>query len=200
MVKQEKVPSKATENKATGGISRGTQSREASSKFIGRIPELSGTTFNIVVMKKTDTFEDAKLNVAQYLAKDMKRDGDMRYTIMEMNEFFIPRPTRPSRPIGNGPDGALNESQQDDYDFDSDMYKQDIKSYVVRSDHLQENMQMAYSIFLGQCTTIIKVHIKSRPEWPAIKDTMNVLGLLRLIPLIMYSFEGKKISITQSST
>ena len=78
MVKQEKFPSKATENKATGGISRGTQSREASSKFIGRIPELSGTTFDVVGTKKADTFEDAKLNIAQYLAKEMNRGGDMR--------------------------------------------------------------------------------------------------------------------------
>ena len=110
MVKQEKVPSKATENKATGERSRATQSREASSEFIGRIPELLGTTFNVVGTKKADMFENAKLNVAQYLAKDMKRDGDMRYTIMETTEFVIPRPTRPSRPIGDGTDGALNET------------------------------------------------------------------------------------------
>ena len=64
MVKQEKVPSKATENKATGGRSRAIQIREASRNFIGRIPELSGTIFDIVSMKKADTFEDAKLNVA----------------------------------------------------------------------------------------------------------------------------------------
>ena len=114
MVKKEKVPSKATENKATGERSRATQSREASSEFIGRILEHSGTTFNVVGTKKADMFENDKLNVSQYLAKETKRGGDMRYTIMEMTGFVIPRPTRPSRPIGNGPDGALNEAQQDD--------------------------------------------------------------------------------------
>ena len=118
MVKQEKVPPKATENKATGGRSRATQSREASREFTRRIPELSGTTFDVVGTKKADTFEDAKLNVAQYLAKEMKRGGDMRYTITEMTEFVIPRPTRLSRPIINAPDGAPNEAQQDDYNFE----------------------------------------------------------------------------------
>ena len=62
----------------------------------------------------------------------MKRGGDTRYTIMEMTEFVIPRPKRPSRPIGDGPDGALNEAQQENYEFECDLYKQDIKSYVVR--------------------------------------------------------------------
>ena len=97
------------------------------SEFIGRILELSGTSFNVVGTKKADTFEDDNLNVAQHLAKEIKRGGDMRYTIMEMTEFFIPRPTRPSRPIGEGPDRALNESQQHDYNFECDLYKQDIK-------------------------------------------------------------------------
>ena len=51
-------------------------------------------------------------------------------------------------------------------------------------------MQKAYSIFLGQCTIRIKGRIESRPEWPSIKDTMDVIGLLILICLIVYSFEG----------
>ena len=90
MAKQEKVLSKAAKNKATGGRSRATQIREASSEFIEIIPELSGTTFEVVVTKKADMFEDAKLNVAKYLAKEMRIDGDTRYTIVEMTEFVIP--------------------------------------------------------------------------------------------------------------
>ena len=116
----------------------------------------------------------------------------MRYTIMETTEFVIPRPTTPSRPIGDGTDGALNETSQDDYDFECNLYWQDTKSYVVRRDLLQENMQKAYSIFLGQCTIRIKGCIELIPECPAIKYTMDVLGLLRLIRLIIYSFGGKK--------
>ena len=110
IVKQEKVPSKATENKATRGRSRATQSRQTSSEFNGRIPELPGTTFDLVGTKKANAFEDAQLNVAQYLAKEIKRGGEMRYTIMEITLFVIPGPTRPSRPIGDGTDGALNET------------------------------------------------------------------------------------------
>ena len=68
----------------------------------------------------------------------MKKGGDMRYTIMERTEFVIPRPKRSSRPIGDGPDGALNEAQQEDYDFESDLYQQDIESYVVRRELLQK--------------------------------------------------------------
>ena len=62
----------------------------------------------------------------------------------------------------------------------------------MRRDLLQENMQKAYSIFLGQCTIRIKGCIELIPECPAIKYTMDVLGLLRLIHLIIYSFGGKK--------
>ena len=138
MAKQEKVPSKAAEIKATGERSRATQSREASSEFIGRILELSETTFDVVGIKKADTFENVKLNATHYLATEMKKGGEMRYTIMEMTEFVIPRPKRPSRPIRDGPDGALNEAQQEDYDFESDLYQQDIESYVVRRELLQK--------------------------------------------------------------
>ena len=57
---------------------------------------------------------------------------------MEMIVFTIPRPTIPKPPVRNGPAGFLDADQQDNNEFQRDLYKQDVKSYVMRRDFFEK--------------------------------------------------------------
>jgi len=70
--------------------------------------------------------------IAQYVGKEFKRRADICIIIIEKKNVVIPRPTKPRKPVGTGLNITLTEEQEDDYVFEIDLYKQDIKSYNIR--------------------------------------------------------------------
>ena len=142
MGKPDTIPSNATgARKIYGAKSRAPQTMERPDEFVGWIPELDGIIFDVVSLKKAERFDMSKRDIAQYLGKELKRGGDIRHTILEMTVINIPKPKRPKKPTGLGTSGSLTEEQQDEYDFDCDLYKQDVRAFVIRRDLLEENMQ-----------------------------------------------------------
>ena len=64
--------------------------------------------------------------------------------------FVIPKPKKAKKLEGNNSDESLDEDQQDDYNFELELYKARAKAYLVRLKLLEANMQKAFSMFLGQ--------------------------------------------------
>jgi hypothetical protein len=57
---------------------------------------------------------------------------------------------------------------------------------------LQENIQKAYSLVLGQCTELLRAKLKQSSEWAEVSSTFDVLGLIRLIKSIVFKFDDQK--------
>lgn len=59
-----------------------------------------------------------------------------------------------------------------------DIYKLQLQLYVKRSDVYNTNLQKAYGVFLGQCTTKLRRALESSHEWSRIEEEANVFKLM----------------------
>ena len=173
-----------------------TNQRDALEVFVGMIPGLEGVIFDVINTKKSGHFNTLKKTIAQYLAKSLRHGGDISHTILYLSMFVIPKPKKAKKPEGNNSDGSLNKDQQDDYDFELELYKARAKAYLVRLEFLEENIHKAFSIFLGQYTVTMVSRLEFNPELINIQDTMDVLNMLELLQKVTYSYEGGTFIIT----
>jgi len=67
-----------------------------------------------------------------------------------------------------------------------------IKQYVSRLNALEQNLQRAYNLVIGQCTEIMRTKVESVPDYAAFHGRMDVIELLRAIQRICYNFETQK--------
>ena len=145
------------------------------------IPKLEGVICDVMNTKKAGHLNTSKKTIAQYLAMILRRGGDISHTILNLSMFVIPKPKKAKKPEGNNSDWSLDENQQDDYNFELELYKARAKAYLVRLELLKENMHKAFSIFLGQCIMTMVNRLEPNPEWINIRDTMDVLKMLELL-------------------
>jgi hypothetical protein len=72
------------------------------------------------------------------------------------------------------------------------IFKGQIDQYIRQEAMLQENMQRAYSLVLGQCTKLLKAKLKQSNKLTTISSAFDVLGLTRLIKAIVFKFDDQK--------
>ena len=56
---------------------------------------------------------------------------------------------------------------------------------------LEDNIQKAYSLVLGQCTDLLQSKLKQQATWVAVSQAQNVIDLLALIKTITFRFEDQ---------
>ena len=75
--------------------------------------------------------------IAEYVGTEYRNGGDIRATIEQNSRFAIPMPLAPS--------GTTDEVERM-------ILTKKVDAYVKRDSILDENIQKAYSLMLGQCT------------------------------------------------
>ena len=76
--------------------------------------------------------------------------GDIRSTVEQNVRFAIPMPLAPS---------GTND------DVERMILTKKVDAYIKRDSILDENIQKAYSLMLGQCTELLKRKLKTTTDW-----------------------------------
>ena len=72
------------------------------------------------------------------------------------------------------------------------IFKGKIDAYIKRDAALDDNIQKAYSLVLGQCTDLLQSKLKQQNTWAAIALAQDVIELVKLIKAITFKFEDQK--------
>jgi hypothetical protein len=97
---------------------------------------------------------------------EYKQGGDIHSTVENETAPLIPIPPEPV-PIGTAT--ALTTAQ-------TLIFKGRIGEYIKRQATLQENMQKAYSLVLGQCTELLRAKLKQSNDRTSGSSTEAYVG------------------------
>ena len=120
--------------------------------------------------------------IAEYVGTEYRQGGDIRSTVENEVAPQIPIPPEPTVP-----DDAEDLSTAQKL-----IFKGQISEYIKREATLQQNMQRAYSLILGQCTELLRAKLKQSNDWALVSAAFDVLGLIRLIKSIVFKFDDQK--------
>ena len=98
--------------------------------------------------------------IAEYVGTEYRNGGDIRSTIEQNVRFAIPMPLSPS--------GTKDE-------VDKMILTKKVDAYVKRDSILDENIQKAYSLMLGQCTELLKSKLKTTTDWMTVSTDFDLL-------------------------
>ena len=80
----------------------------------------------------------------------------MKRSVEDEIIFPIPPPTKPIVP-GLG----ATVAEQEAYDFETKVYREEIKEFVKRKAILRDNISKLYSLVWGQCTAPMRAKVKA---------------------------------------
>ena len=175
-------------NSSRGRGGRGGRGRTPSSqqpKFKGNCTELSGFIFDCTDYRQADTYVTTVKRIADYVGAEYKHGGDIRSSIVNEVAYVIPIPTTPTPPV----DPAKPTPEET---VASMIFKGELESYVKRKSILQDNLQKAYALVLGQCTELLQSKLKQQGTWQQVNTDQSVLDLLSLIKAITFKFDDQK--------
>ena len=111
------------------------------------------------------------------MGTEYRNGGDIRSTIEQSVRFDIPMPLAPS--------GTTDEVERM-------ILTKEVDAYVKRDSILDENIQKAYSLMLGQCTDLLKSNLKTTTDWMTVSTDFNLLGLIKTIRSVIFKFEDQR--------
>ena len=145
-------------------------------KFEGRNESLSGYTFDVTTARDSDRYLRTLNEIARYAGATLRHGGDIQRTIEESKIFRIPMPSRPT-PV----DEDSNEEEILVHEFETDVYREEVKNFVKRKSTLQDNMSKIHSLLWGQCSEPMRAKVKAMLAFEVVKEKMDMIGLLDLI-------------------
>ena len=168
-----------------GGRGPGNQSgRPAPSKFTGNCADLTGSIFDCSDNKQADVFLHTVKRISEYVGKTYKHGGDMVSSFIAKARINVPIPVAP---VYADPTTPTAEELTLTL-----IYRGKITTYLKRDANLDDNIQKAYSLILGQCSDLLQAKLKQQQDWATINDSQDSIRLLNLIRLITFRFEDQK--------
>ena len=160
---------------------------KTSTDFKGETNELSGNVFKTFLESKNTTQYENTLKALQvYVASNFRNGGDIVWMLKHEDEFIIEQPTAP----------AVNQrsTRQNDksYQVEIDIYKENVKMYVMRKNRYQENKEKLYSVIRGQCSDAMQSKLQSKSRFAEMDEERDCLKLLNEIKAVMFNFETQQ--------
>ena len=115
--------------------------------------------------------------ISEYVGTEYRNGGDIRSTIEQNAIFTIPMPLAPS--------GTNDEAERM-------ILTKKVDAYVKRDSILDQNIQKAYSLMLGQCTELLKIKLKTTTDWMTVSTESDLLGLMITIRSVIFKFEDQR--------
>ena len=72
------------------------------------------------------------------------------------------------------------------------IWDRELTAYVKKVARRQENMNKAYMLIFGQCSEGIRAKLSSMNNYEEIEETYDLVGLLKGIQAVMYSYQGQQ--------
>ena len=150
---------------------------------------MSGYVFDTTSVRNADNYTKTKNEIARHVGSTSKYGGDLRRTIEKETVVTFMKPTRPRLvPAGN----TATPDEQYEYEELMDVYREDMKAYVKRKVTLDDNMSRAYEMVWGQCSNQMRAKVEADPGYTTVRDSSDLLGLLKLIKLVSFDFHSQK--------
>ena len=184
---------RGSERATRGGRGRGRPSPRkpqvkpsgtVSKKFQGNCDKLQGCIFDCSHSKQADTFVTTLKRISEHVGSEYKHGGDIRSSILNEARTNIPVPAAPT---------ITDPTNVTSLEAVANMiFKGKIDAYIKRDAVLDDNIQKAYSLVLGQCTDLLQSKLKQQNAWAAIALAQDVIELIKLIKSITFKFEDQK--------
>ncbi|WP_288993360.1 hypothetical protein [uncultured Marinobacter sp.] len=181
-------PGQQQQGRGRGGRGRRSPTRSStrtpSEKFKGNEEKLAGHIFDCSDYRQADTFVNTHKRIADYVGAEYQEGGDIRSSIIHEARIQIPIPTNPTvvDPKAPTPDEIVARM----------IFKGELDTFVKRKSYLNQNIQMAYALVIGQCADLLQSKLKQQTQWAAISQDQDVIRLLNLIKTITFRFEDQK--------
>lgn len=75
------------------------------------------------------------------------------------------------------------------------MLDKQLDGVVKRQSQLEENLRRCFPIVVGQCTDYTRAKLEATTGWEALEDTLDLMGLLKVLKEIMCRFEDHKYDV-----
>jgi hypothetical protein len=130
-----------------------TMAREL--KFAGKCDGLSGFVYVCSEGKQSDRFNIVAKEIAEYVGREYRFGGDIRWTIQNISLYTEEEPKECA-------DATAAVKKR--------MWERRVDEFIKREDKLKENCQSAYSLVIGQCTEYMRekpaLHVATRTWKP----------------------------------
>ena len=159
------APSRPTPGRQSQGRGQGRgpsnrPQRITPTKFKGNKSDLQGQIFDCSDYNQADTFVNTLKQISEYISAHYKHGGDIRSSILQGSILTLAFPTAPV---------YTNHSALTPQETVLQMiFKGKIDAYIKRKTMLQDNIQKAYSLILGQCTDLLQSKLKQQAQWATI--------------------------------
>jgi hypothetical protein len=177
-------PGRQTQGRGRGRGQPNRPQRQPPAKFKGNEADLLGQIFDCSDYKQADTFVNTLKRISEYIGAHYKHGGDIRSSILQGTTITLTIPTVPVFADPIAPTVAEQTLQL--------IFKGKIDAYIKRETMLQDNIQKAYSLILGQCTDLLQSKLKQQAQWAAISSSQDAIELIGLIKTITFKFEDQK--------
>jgi len=155
-----------------------------SSQFQGNCAELKGCVFDCSDYKQADTYVTTLKRISEHIGATYKHGGDIRSSIINELKAIITIPTAPViiNPNALTPVEAVHNM----------IFRGEIDAYIKRKGILDDNIQKAYSLILGQCTDLLQSKMKQQATWAQVSVDQDAIALIVMIKSITFRFEDQK--------
>jgi hypothetical protein len=120
--------------------------------------------------------------ISEHVGAEHEQGGNVCSTFENKAMMVIPVPTQPAV---IPPAAELSTAQ-------AFVFKGQINQCIRRSAVLEENMQEACSLVLGQCTKLLQTKLKQSNGWNQVSTVFDLLGLTKLVKSVIFKFDNQK--------
>ena len=166
---------------------RNQQAQVREAKFEGDEEALSGHVYDVTNDGKS--YAKTTEKIAEYVAKSYKGAGEFRRAIID-GEFTVLNPPTPPADADANNRILVNA------------YERAMTRHEKKVDSREMNAAKAYSLVCGQCSSALRTRMEAHPDWAAVDQQDDLMGLLRIIKFCMVRRETRRydIAVIQEST
>jgi hypothetical protein len=156
-------------------------SSSTGTKFEGRIAGLEKYVYeHVTPSQAAEAFRTTTNEIAEHIAATYKSGTDVADVMLQRKLVTVPEPTNLT-------------AEQKKSDTKVEVWKKMCAQYAERMYRREENLQTAYHLILGQCSTNIKSKLEALSAWEKISEKKDVLALLSAIEELMLLSKAGKI-------
>jgi len=158
--------------------------QQTTSRFKGNCSSLEGQIFNCSDYQQADKYQTTVKRISEYVGSEFKHGGDMRSSIVNQTKIVVPLPMSPTVVdplVPTVPEQLLLM-----------IFKGEVDAWIKRRAILDDNIQKAYSLILGQCTDLLQSKLKQQSQWLQTCLDQDAIALLAMIKAITFKFEDQK--------
>jgi hypothetical protein len=72
------------------------------------------------------------------------------------------------------------------------VWERRVGEFTKRDNRPTTNLETAFSLVMGQCTELMRANINALKDWKGIKESFDLIRLIKAIKGLNYQFEGQK--------